>query len=349
MKKTFIMAIVGYGGMGSWHGELIDNIENLTVKGIYDIAQDRCEVAKKRGYVVYQDLESVLSDPEIDFILCATPNDTHKEIVVKALKAKKHVVCEKPAALSKEDFKYMLRTVKEENTKLFIHQNRRWDEDYLTIKKIVEEQILGNTFRIESRVHGSRGIPGDWRNNPENGGGMVYDWGVHIIDQALCMIPKKITSIYATLTHITNELVDDGFTAELTFEDGTVFLLEVGTNNFISLPRWYALGINGTAIIHDWSLSGEILKTVETEERDAIPIRTAAGLTKTMAPRTEDTIIKLALPIVHSNIQEFYKNVMNCILGKEEPYIKNEEILRCISVMEAIFESAHIKQKVLFE
>ncbi|MFQ9800616.1 MAG: hypothetical protein ACLR23_18725 [Clostridia bacterium] len=65
-----------------------------------------------------------------------------------------------------------------ETGKLFVvHQNRRWDEDYLTIKKIYEEHLLGNVYRIESRVHGSRGIPGDWRGEKEHGGGMVLDWG----------------------------------------------------------------------------------------------------------------------------------------------------------------------------
>ena len=75
---------------------------------------------------------------------------------------------------------------------------------------------MGHVFRIESRVHGSRGIPGDWRQEKEHGGGMILDWGVHLLDQIMMMIPEKLMKVYATVTNVTNTLVDDGFTAELT-------------------------------------------------------------------------------------------------------------------------------------
>lgn len=75
--------------------------------------------------------------------------------------------------------------------KLFtVYQNRRWDGDFLTAKKIVDENMLGEISRIESRVHGSRGIPGDWRQLPEHGGGMILDWGVHLLDQVLMLKGK---------------------------------------------------------------------------------------------------------------------------------------------------------------
>ena len=84
------------------------------------------------------------------------------------------------------------------------------------IKKLVEEQKLGHVFRIESRVHGSRGIPGDWRKEKVHGGGMVLDWGVHLLDQILYMYgDRKIETVYASLTNVTNQEVDDGFTAIL--------------------------------------------------------------------------------------------------------------------------------------
>lgn len=104
-------------------------------------------------------------------------------------------------------------------------------------------------------MHGSRGIPGDWRKEKVHGGGMVLDWGVHLLDQILYLYgDRKIETVYASLTHITNQEVDDGFTTILTFEGGTEVLVEVGTNNYISLPRWYVLGEDGTAVIRDWQL-----------------------------------------------------------------------------------------------
>jgi predicted dehydrogenase len=266
------------------------------------------------------------------------------------MRAGKNVVSEKPVTLSSKDLQEMIDVSKETGKLFTVHQNRRWDEDFLTMKKIYDEHILGDVYRIESRVHGSRGIPGDWRQEKEHGGGMVLDWGVHLLDQILLMMGDiKLKSVYATETHITNQLVDDGFSAELKFENGLDVLVEVGTSNFINLPRWYTLGVNGTAIIEDWNLKGEIVSAAGKNETDVVPVRTAAGLTKTMAPRREDTIKKQELPVVKSDIRDFYRNVMAVISGDAEPKVKLPEVMRVMKLMEAIFDSSSKHQVVDFE
>ncbi|MDF2941736.1 MAG: putative oxidoreductase YdgJ [Herbinix sp.] len=346
----FMIGIVGFGGMGNWHRETIANIEGLCVAGIYDIAEERNTYAKEVGVHTYASLEELLEDEQIDIVLVSTPNDLHKPIAIQAMRAGKNVVSEKPVTLSSSDLQEMIQ-VSEETGKLFtVHQNRRWDEDFLTMKKIFEEQQLGEVCRIESRVHGSRGIPGDWRQEKEHGGGMVLDWGVHLLDQILLMMGnQKLKNVYATVTNITNQMVDDGFTAQLTFESGVEVFVEVGTSNFISLPRWYMIGQNGTAIIEDWSLKGRIVRATGINEKDVVPVRTAAGLTKTMAPRRDDTIITEELSIVKSDIRDFYKNVMKTILKEEEPKIKLPEVMRVMKLMEAIFESADKHEVIHFE
>lgn len=347
--NTFQVAIVGMGGMGNWHRELIADVENMEICGSFDIREERQEFAREHQITPYDTFQDLLADKNVDIVLCATPNDVHKEIVIQALRAGKNVICEKPAAVHSADFQEMMDVSAETGKLLVVHQNRRWDEDYLTAKKIYDDNLLGNIFRIESRVHGSRGIPGDWRQEPEHGGGMLLDWGVHILDQALQIIPGKIKKIYADFTHVTNELVDDGFSCSLTFENGLIYLLEVGTSNFINLPRWYIQGINGSAVIKDWDLSGELVKITDWSKNDAVPIKTAAGLTKTMAPRTEETIKSEALPIVHADVHDYYRNVMNAISGKEDILVKNEEVLRVLRLMEAIRKSADTGQAVGFE
>ncbi|MFR2464234.1 MAG: Gfo/Idh/MocA family protein [Clostridia bacterium] len=348
-NDKFQLAIVGLGGMGNWHRELIERIDCLEVCGSYDIREERQEFARQHGITPYASFEELLADPKVDIVLCATPNDVHKEVVTRSLRAGKNVVCEKPVTLGSKDLQEMIDASKETGKLFVVHQNRRWDEDYLTIKKIYEEHLLGNVYRIESRVHGSRGIPGDWRGEKEHGGGMVLDWGVHILDQICMMIPEKIKTVYATLTHVTNEIVDDGFTTVLTFESGLEVLLEVGTSNFINLPRWYMLGQDGTAVIEDWELHGKIVRAKNWDEKDVVPVKTAAGLTKTMAPRREDTIVTEDLPIVHSDIRDYYRNVCACIQGKEEIKVKLPEVMRVMRLMEAIFESAEKGQIVSFE
>lgn len=358
--RKYNLAIVGLGGMGNWHRELLtgqgywnnaklQDIENINVCGSFDIREERQQFARDNGLHAYNSFEEVLADENVDIILCATPNDVHKEIVIRSLRAGKHVVCEKPVTLNSVDLQEMIDVSKETGKLFVVHQNRRWDEDFLTVKKIYDENLLGDIFRIESRVHGSRGIPGDWRQEPEHGGGMVLDWGVHILDQALMMIDSKVKHVYASFTHVTNELVDDGFTVELTFENGLVYMLEVGTSNFINLPRWYVLGRDGTAVINDWDLSGKMVRVTDWSKNDAVPIRTAAGLTKTMAPRTEDTIKEEQLPIVRADIRDFYKNVIDTIEGKAEIIVKLPQVMRVMKLMEAIFESAETHKVVDFE
>ncbi|MGI5870253.1 MAG: Gfo/Idh/MocA family protein [Kiritimatiellia bacterium] len=348
-SRQYNLAIVGLGGMGNWHRETIERIDNLQVCGSFDIKASRQQFAKDHGIAPYESFEAVLADPKVDIVLCATPNDSHLDIVVRSLEAGKHVVCEKPVALSSIELQKMIDASKKANRLFVVHQNRRWDEDYLTMKKIFDEGLLGEVFRIESRVHGSRGIPGDWRQEKERGGGMVLDWGVHTIDQMLLLVPGKVKKVYASVTHITNELVDDGFYAELTFESGVHALLEVGTSNFVSLPRWYMLGRDGTAVIRDWSLSGEMVRITDWSKNDAVPIRTAAGLTKTMAPRTNDTIHTQPLPVVKSDIRDFYRNVLGTIEGKAEIIVKHDQVMRVMKLMEAIFASSERQQAVDFE
>lgn len=343
------LAIIGYGGMGEWHAHTLAGIPHMELRGIYDIDQSRNAAAKKAGIPVYAFIGDVLADPEVKAVTVATPNDVHFPIAIAAMNAGKHVICEKPVALNSGQLSEMIACSKKNGVLFTVHQNRRWDEDFLTIKELYEKNTLGSVFNLESRVHGSRGIPGDWRNTKEHGGGMVLDWGVHLIDQVLMLFGnKKLETVYARLSHITNEAVEDGFRAIFHFSGGPDCLLEVGTSNFISLPRWYAQGENGTAVIRDWDLSGEIIMVSDWEKRDAVPVVTAAGLTKTMAPRTEETIQRYSLPKVQSDIRDFYRNVYDAVLHKAELMVKPSEAMRVMRVMEAIFESASFGQSVSF-
>jgi scyllo-inositol 2-dehydrogenase (NADP+) len=349
VNNNYGMAIVGLGGQGNWHREFVETVGGITVLGIHDIKESRRQFAREKNVHVYNGLEEILSDERVDIVLIATPNDVHKDIAMKALRAGKNVVCEKPAMMSSKELEEVMAVQKETGKVFVVHQNRRWDEDFLTIKEIYKKNMLGNIYSIESRVHGSRGIPGDWRQEKEHGGGMMLDWGVHILDQMLFMVDEKIKKVYCKFTHVTNELVDDGFKAILTFESGLTALLEVGTSNFINLPRWYVLGLNGSAVIENWNLDGKIVRVKSWEDKDAVPIRAASGITKTMAPRLDNTITEEKLPIQKSELREYYRNVMAAIEGKEELIVKNTEVLRVMKVMEACFLSDETQQAVDFE
>jgi scyllo-inositol 2-dehydrogenase (NADP+) len=155
-----------------------------------------------------------------------------------ALKAGKYVICEKTVTLNSRQLEEIIENAETYNKVFVVYQNRRWDEDYLVMKKLYDEDILGDVFLIETLVQGSRG---DWHHQKEYGGGMMLDWGVHLIDRLLVMIKEKITSVHCKMSYVLGNDVDDGFRLTINFESGKTAVVEVGTCNYITLPKWYHL------------------------------------------------------------------------------------------------------------
>jgi predicted dehydrogenase len=339
-------ALIGYGGMGAWHVDKLRTVAGISIRGIFDIDPARVKAAEAEGLYAYPSLEALIEDPDVRLVTIATPNDVHRDIAIAAMRAGKDVVCEKPVTLCSDDLQAIFDASQETGRLFTVHQNRRWDEDFLTVRRIMEENTLGRVFNIESRVHGSRGVPGDWRNKKRHGGGMVLDWGVHLLDQLLLMVKEDVVSTYCTVSHVTNDEVDDGFKAIITFASGLTAHVEVGTSNFIDLPRWYVQGENGTALIRDWAMNGEIVKVSDWEKRDAVPVVTAAGLTKTMAPRTDETIRRFPLPEVTSDVRDFYRNIIRAIEGEEEMTVTHAQLMRVMRLMEAMLLSAERNEVV---
>jgi len=348
--KKIKLAIVGYGGMGRYHSShLISKEEKIEVCGIYDIALAARERAVNDGLKTYDDLESLLKDEEVEAVLIATPNDSHLDITVRTMKAGKHVICEKPVALNVLELDEMIKTSEETQKIFMVHQNRRWDHDFLVVEELYKNHQIGELFQLESRVHGANGIPGDWRHKKNHGGGMVLDWGVHLFDQFLYLIDSPVKKVNAQLSYVLGNEVDDGFYARLYFENGLEAIVEVGTSNYLKLPRWYVKGLRGTAIISDWDLSGEMIIRKEGKEpqhANLTPIKAGQGLTKTMAPPSEEETMKLSLPNVLDKSPSFYQNFYEVVRHQSEPIIKNSEVRSVMVLIEAIFKSGQNNQTI---
>ncbi|AQY51807.1 oxidoreductase, Gfo/Idh/MocA family protein [Listeria weihenstephanensis FSL R9-0317] len=345
------LVIVGFGGMGSYHVELVGAASGITVTGVYDIAPERIQAAKDKDLETYASFEDVLADEKIDAVLIATPNDSHRELAIQALEAGKNVVCEKPVTITSADLEAILTVAKKENRTFMVHQNRRWDSDFLIVRDMVQKEAqIGNVFHIESRVQGANGIPGDWRHLKAQGGGMVLDWGVHLLDQLLFMTDSKIKTVSANLSYILGDEVDDGFTSFITFENGVTALIEVGTTNYVKLPRWYVKGTDGTALIQDWDLSGEIIAPDRTVAKvEPTPIQAGQGLTKTMAPPSEESTTRSPITKVEADMPGFYDNFAAVLNGEAEPIVKNDEVHRVLRLIEAIFEAGEQNKVVYFK
>ena len=173
---------------------------------------------------------------------------------------------------------------------------------------------------------------------------MILDWGVHLIDQMLQLISEKVVAVNCVTTHITNKEVDDGFRLELTFESGKTAQVEVGTYNFLPLPRFYMQCKNGTLNLADWQQNAKVAKLTRWLEKDVTPVQNAAGITKTMAPRDHLTLDEYEIERPVSDVHNFYRNFCAAVDDVEEQLIKLSEVRRVLCVMEAAFESAQTQQ-----
>ena len=338
MKKVRT-AVVGYGGMGGWHAEHLQKSDVAELAGIYDIKAERMELAESRGLHTYPSYEALLADPTVELVTVAIPNDVHESVVIAALNAGKNVICEKPVALDLASLDRMIEAAERNGVLFSTHQNRRWDVDYLAMKQIKDSGMLGRVLNIESRVHGSRGIPSDWRGMKKYGGGMLYDWGIHLIDQMMMIFDWSVRTVYCRFDHITNQEVDDGFHLELTFADGARATVELGTYNFIAMPRFYLRAEKGTALLRDWREETEVVECTHWHENDVLPVKTAAGLTKTMAPRDGLTTKTYRIPRPTSDVHDYYRHFVAAIRGEGTPDVTHEQMRMDLRVIEAAFES----------
>lgn len=347
-KKRVV--VIGYGGMGGWHTRYLQKSDVCELAGIYDIKPERSALARENGIYAYASLDEVLADSTVELVTLAVPNELHKPLAIQCMAAGKHVISEKPVTMSSAELQEMIDASHKYGRIFTTHQNRRWDCDYLMMKQVYASGELGEVTAVESRIHGSRGIPGDWRGKKEHGGGMILDWGVHLIDQMLGIVTdRRVESVYCRCNHITNYEVDDGFRLELYFEDGLTALIEVGTSNFISMPRFYMTGTNGSAMVNDWREDCRVVCCKNWDEKDVIPVVTAAGLTKTMAPRDEKTITESVVHRPDSDVHDFYRNVCAAIDGREPQLVTHEQLMRVMRIMEAAFESDRRRAPVDFE
>ncbi len=336
MKK---IAVIGYGGQGAWHCGQILKSDVCTLAGTYDIREVRRNAAAANGIHVYESNEALLADPEVDAVVIATPNDFHEPLVIAGLEAGKHVICEKPVEMSVASVDRMIAAAKKAGKLFTVHHNRRWDVDFLAMKQLAASGEIGKVLCLESRVHGSRGIPSDWRGEKEHGGGMILDWGIHLIDQVLQIFKQKIVRLYCTCSHITNNEVDDGFKLEMYFDGDLSVHVEVGTSNFIGLPRFYMIGRDGAALIPDWGQPARVVWCHNYNEKEVVPVVTAAGITKTMAPRNEQSISEKSIPQPHADVHDYYRNWVRAIDGECEQIVTHHQMMVDMKIMEAAFES----------
>jgi scyllo-inositol 2-dehydrogenase (NADP+) len=241
------VVLVGYGAAGaSLHAPLIAATDGLALQAV--VTRDpgrRAQLAARHpGVVAVDALADVVAD--IDLVVVASPNRFHVDLAQTALKAGKHVVVDKPLAVTSADARALATQAEAVGVVLAAFHNRRWDDDFLTLARVLEEGRLGRALRLESRF--DRWRPqikaGAWREDgdPADGGGLLLDLGSHLVDQAVQLL-GPVRTVYAELdVRRPGAVVEDDIFVALVHEGGARSHLWAGVYVADAPPRLRALG-----------------------------------------------------------------------------------------------------------
>jgi predicted dehydrogenase len=251
------VGIIGFGRIGAEHAGWIARTDGIAPVAVADVTPARADLAAQKGLRTYTTIEQLLENRFVDAVLVATPTAMHFDHAMIALAAGKHVLVEKPMAMDLAQAGRMTRVANECGLVLGVFQNRRWDLDYLTLRRAVRQGVFGKVINVESRLGqwgscvgpAAREYHPNWRNEAAFGGGGLYDWGSHFVDQAWRLLwPSKPTRVFAQLRgNVWSQDCDDFARVDIDFEDGAAAMIEINTTTTRPLPRWHVDGTLGSA------------------------------------------------------------------------------------------------------
>jgi predicted dehydrogenase len=243
------VALIGYGlGGQSFHAPVIAATPGMRLAVIVTGNADRQRqaTAEHPGARIVDSADELFHDPsEIDLVVISTPNRTHVPLALQAIEARRAVVVDKPVAVSSAEARQLVDEAQRRSVFLSVYHNRRWDGDFLTIRRLLAEQAFGKVHRFESRLDRWRPNPkGGWRElgDPREGGGLLFDLGSHLIDQALTLF-GPVTNVYAEVdTRRTGVAADDDVFVALTHASGVRSHLSASVVAAQTGPRLRVLG-----------------------------------------------------------------------------------------------------------
>lgn len=187
-KETLGVALMGYGYAGkTFHAPLIAGTSNFRLHSVLSRDEEKVKNDYK-AVQVHANPDDIFNDAKVDLVVIATPNDTHFDLARRALLKGKHVVVDKPFTTSADEASQLIEIANREKLVLSVFHNRRWDADFLTIRKLSAENRLGDIMHFESHFDRFRPVVQQrWREQAGAGTGIWFDLGSHLIDQALLL------------------------------------------------------------------------------------------------------------------------------------------------------------------
>lgn len=294
----------------------------------------------------YRTLESMLADELVELVIVNTPNYTHYEYAKKALEAGKHVVVEKPFTINVAEAKELIALAKQQNKILSVYQNRRYDSDYKTLKKVIDDKVLGELVEVEMHFDRYREelSPKQHKEIPGPGTGTLYDLGSHLIDQALQLFGKP-EKIFADIRIIRpHSLVDDYFELLLYYPKLRV-RLKASYAVREALPGYILHGLKGSFIKPKTDVQETMLQQgIMPGGKDwGTEPETEKGLLHT---EIEGKIIREYIPSFQGNYNDYYNAIYESIRNHKPVPVTAEEGMAVIDIIETAFESSKVERVI---
>lgn len=337
------VGIVGYGFAGrGLHSYLVQRTQGLQLEAVVSPSlEKRLEAQQQYGVKTFACLEEMLNEQDISLVIIATPHHLHAQQAILTMNAGKHCVVDKVMCMNAREAQMMIDASQRNKVLLSVFQNRRWDWDFLTIKQAIKSGLIGEPFRFESKVSRYK-PPSRWRAEKVAMGGILYDWGAHLIDQALQLVPETVQHVYC---HISNRHwpTDIGTHCQLLlkFANDIMFEIEISYLCHVKRPRWIVLGTQGALCKYG----------LDPQE--------AAILSGNLDLAAEDSANRLQIDyeqngVSHHQIidsiqcswQSFYENIVNVLHGRAELIVKPSEIKLQMQILDAAMQSATLGNAV---
>ena len=342
---TISVGLVGYGMSGSvFHAPLIECVPELTLKTV--VSSDAAKVHRTYPNVsVVPTLDLLLTDTDIALVVIATPNEMHYPLAKQALEAGKHVVVDKPFVLSSPQADELIALAHTQHVLLSVFQNRRWDNDFLTIRALLETGVLGDISTYEAHYDRYRPIVRNrWREQAIPGSGILYDLGAHLIDQALVLFGMP-TSVWADIRiQRADAKTDDYFHIVLGYPE-RVAILHAGSLVRESGPHFQVHGSKGSYLKHGLDPQEDMLKAGIRPD-DPSWGRENEAMYGELSISVGELSVKGKVQTLPGSYQSFYQGIADAILQSKPVPVLPEEARNTIRIIEAARRS-HEEQRTL--
>jgi predicted dehydrogenase len=328
-----------------FHAPLISSVEGLELAAVVERHSDNA-AQRYPGITTYRTLDELLDDTSIRVIVVATPNDTHFSVAMRALEAGKSIIVDKPVALSSGEIAQLDELAGGIGSQCIPFHNRRWDNDFKTIQKVLDERSLGQLVHFESNFDRWRPSLSTraWKEEPDQGGAL-WDIGTHLVDQALVLFGEPAAVGAEVRRERDGDGANDSITVRLHYLTG--FTVTLGANSLSSLarPRFHLRGTKGN--FWKWGLDPqeEALNKI-TRITDTNWGNEPAANWGTLSVDVDGGMVTRPVGTVPGDYRHYYEGVRDALLGKSTAPVAATDALRVAKVLEWAKESSDLHRDV---